>query len=245
MAEPLPSGEDRFVAAALKLLSWAQSNTRALILGLGAVAIVVFGVRYYLDYQRRVREASATEIRSIRFQLQSGDASQVVEQLRGYLVRFSGTPYAREAQVLLAHSLLLGNRASEAIEPARQAVDELGDDPLSTRAAFLLAAAYEEVGDTALAISVYEQVGARVKHRSERTLGLEGAARLRAASGDRAGAARIYDELAALTPEDAPQRLLYEMRAAEMRAEPLHAQETRTEPTEQPAETSEVSPGGV
>jgi predicted negative regulator of RcsB-dependent stress response len=218
MAEPRPTGEDRFVAATLKILNWAQNNTRALILSLGAVAIVVFGVRYYIDYQQRLREAAATEIQSIRFQAQSGDASQTVEQLRSYLVRFSGTPYAREARVLLAHSLLLGNRASEAIEPARQAIDELGKDPLSTRAAFLLAAAYEETADTAAAISVYEAIGERVKRRSQKSRGLEGAARLRAASGDRAGAARVYDQLVALTPEDAVQRQLYEMRAAEMRA---------------------------
>ncbi|KPK82138.1 MAG: hypothetical protein AMS25_03630 [Gemmatimonas sp. SM23_52] len=235
MAEPAPTGEDRFVAATLKILSWAQNNTRSLILGLGAVAIISFGVRYYIDYQQRLREVAATEIRSIRFQAQGGDASQTVEQLRSFLVRFRTTPYAREARVLLAQSLLFGNRAGEAIEPARQAIDELGKDPLSTRAAFLLAAAYEEVADTAAAISTYEAIGARVKYRSQETRALEGAARLRAASGDRGAAAEIYDRLVALAPEGAAQRQVYEMRAAEMRARAA---------SQEAVEVTAVPPGG-
>ncbi len=219
MPEPQHVGEDRFIAAILQIANWAQKNTRGLVLAIGAAAILIFAVKYYWDYRERVRDAATTELRTIRTQLQTGNPDQVVDQLRNFLVQFGEAPNAREARVLLAQSLLLVNRAGEAIEPARQAMGGLGDDILSLRAAFLLGAAYEETGDTAAAIGVYERIGQSVDYRVQRTRGLEAAARLLAAQGNLARALGIYEQLTEMTPPDAPARSFYEMRAAEMRAQ--------------------------
>lgn len=215
------SQEDKFVASVLQFSNWAQKNTRTLVVMIVALMIGIFGVRYYLSFQKQLREAASTEIRAIRFDLQAGQTAVVVDRLRTFLIQFDNTPYGREARLLLAHSLLLENRALEAIEPARQAADKVGRNPLSDRAAFLLAAAYEEVAETAQAIAVYEDVGRRSQHRAEQSRGLEGAARLRAASGDLAGAAALYQEILALLPEDVPARTYYELRAAELNAQSL------------------------
>lgn len=218
MAEPQHVGEDRFVAAILQIADWAQKNTRALVLAIGAAAILIFAVKYFVDYRQRVREAATAELQAIRSQLQTGSADQAVDQLRNFLVQFGDAPNAREARVLLAQSLLQVNRAGEAIEPARQAMGGLGDDILSLRAAFLLGAAYEETGDTAAAIGVYEQIGQSVDYRVQRTRGLESAARLYAAQQNWARAVAIFEQLAQLMPPEAPARSFYEMRAAELRA---------------------------
>ncbi len=215
------SGEDRFVATSLQLLTWAQRHTRALVLGLGAVAILVFGVRYYFNFQRQVRQAASTQMRALRSGIQVTSADELADQARAYLIQYGSSPYAQEARVLLAENLLLANRASEAIEPARRATVDMAKDVLSVRAGFLLAAAHEEVGDTSSAISVYEQIGRSARSRIAKSRGLEGAARLQAARGDRDGAASLYEELVKLTPEDAPARAFYEMRVAELRAERL------------------------
>lgn len=217
MAEPRHAGEDRFVAGILQLVAWSQRNSRALILAIGAVAILIFGVKYYMDYRHRVQQAASAELRNIRTQLQTGDPTQVVDQLRNFLVQFGDAPNAREARVLLAQSLLQVNRAGEAIEPARRAMGEL-DDILSMRAGFLLGAAYEETGDTASAIDVYERIGRTVDYRVQRTRALEAAARLQAARGNVARALAIYEQLKEMTPADAPARSFYEMREAELRA---------------------------
>ncbi|MGD8699524.1 MAG: tetratricopeptide repeat protein [Gemmatimonadales bacterium] len=219
MPDPQQLGEDRFIATILQIANWAQKNTRALILAVGALAILIFAVNYYVDYRQRVRDAATAELRTIRSQLQAGNPGQVVDQLKNFLVQFGDAPNAREARVLLAESLLLVNRAGEAIEPARQAMGGLGNDILSLRAAFLLGAAYEETGDTSAAIGVYERVAESVDYRVQRTRGLEAAARLHAARGNTARALAIYDQLTELTPADAPARSFYEMRAAELRAE--------------------------
>jgi tetratricopeptide (TPR) repeat protein len=186
-----------------------------------ALVIVALGVRYYLSYQRQVRETASAELRAVRVQLETGTPTEAVERLRNFLVQFGDTEYALEARVLLAYSLLLSNRPQEAIEAAREAAMKLGEDPVANRAAFLLASAYEEVGDTANAISVYEEIGAKVEARVQKTRALEAAARLQASSGNHEAAARLYDRLAQMTPETAPARTFYEMRAAEMRAEEL------------------------
>jgi tetratricopeptide (TPR) repeat protein len=177
-----------------------------------------------------MREAASAEIRSIRYDLQVGQTSMVVDQLRTFLIQFDNTPYSREARLLLAHSLLLENQPVEAIEPARRAADRVGRNPLSDRAAFLLAAAYEQLGETAQAIAVYEDVGRRARHRADQRRGLDGAARLRAASGDRAAAAALYEEILGLIPDDSPARSYYELRAAEVNAQSLVTSQAPSEP---------------
>lgn len=221
MAERKMSSEDQFITTVVRLAEWARRNGRALVIGGAALAIVVFGVRYYVNYQSQVRETASAELRAIRGQLRMGTANEVVERLRSFLVQFEGTEYAAEARVLLAHSLLLSNRPGEAIEAARPTASNLGSDHMANRAAFLLAAAYEEAGDTASALSVYAQLGDALEQRVQKSRALEAVARLEAARSNRAVAARTYERLVELTPESAPAHAFYEMRAAEMRAEGL------------------------
>ncbi len=215
------TGEDRFVASTMQLLGWAQRHTRALVLGIGVVAILVFGVRYYFDYQHQLRQAASTEMRALRAQFQVSSADQLADRISAYLIQYGNSPYAHEARVLLAETLLQANRAAEAIEPARRATVDISDDVLSMRAAFLLAAAHEEVGDTASAIGAYEEIGSSARSRVAKSRGLEGAARLYAARGQRDEAVRLYEQLVELTPEDAPARALYEMRLTELRTQHL------------------------
>lgn len=210
------SSEDAFIAATLRLAHWAQQNSRALILGGIALAILTGGVIYYLDYRERVTEVASTEIRSLRNQLRSGGGEQVVQGLRSFIGQFGDTPYGTEARVLLAEELLQQGRAPEALEPARAAARRLGSDPLGTRAAFLLAAAHEEAGDTSSAIQVYERIGREARLKAERARGLEGAARLYAASDQLTEAIESYERLVERLPEDDPQRALYEQRRAEL-----------------------------
>ncbi len=215
------SGEDQFVTTVLQLGEWARQNVRALMIGAVALAIVVFGVRYYLDYQRQVRETASAELRAIRGQLRGETSTEAIERLRSFVVQFDDTEYAAEARVLLAHTLLMANRPGEAIEAARPPASEMGGEPVANRAAFLLAAAYEEVGDTTSALSVYRDLGRQVDARVQRSRALEAAARLEAARGNREAAAELYDRLVELTPEGTAAYGFYRMRAAEMRAEEL------------------------
>ncbi len=219
--KPQPTADDKFVASSLQFIVWARKNTRALVLGIGAVLILAAGVYYYIDYRSRIEEAASAQIQTIRFDLGVGNVSQTVESLQTYIARFGSTRYSTEARVLLAHALLIENRAAEAIAPAQEAAAKLGSDPLAARAAFLMAAAYEQVGDTSSAIQVYEEIGNRASLLPERVRGYDGAAVLLGAQGSKARALELYRQIIELTPEDSPRRAFYEMQAAEVAAEPI------------------------
>lgn len=213
------SSEDSFVAAILRLVGWAQKNTRALILSVVALIIVVGGVIYYIDYRTRVTEVASSEIRALRGQLQSEGAGEaVIGGLRSFIAQFGDTPYGIEARVLLAEELLRQGRAAEALNPAMAAAEDIGQDPLATRAAFLVAAAHEELGDTATAIGMYERIGRQARLDGEKVRGLEGAARLYTAAGELERAIAIYDRLLEIVPEEDPQHAFYVQRRAELRA---------------------------
>lgn len=218
---PDSSADDKFIITSLRLLGWARENTRALVLGLVAVGILAAGVIYYIDYRNRVEEVASTNLQNIRFELSSGNTSQTIESLRTYISRFGSTSYGNEARVLLAHSLLLENRPGEALEVAREASAEMGDDPLATRAGFLMGAAYEQVGDTASAIQVYEELGTKAKLNPEKIRAFETAAILQAALGNSQQALGLYERILSLIPEDSPLRGFYEMKAAEVATRPL------------------------
>lgn len=213
------SSEDTFVAGILRLVGWAQKHIRALILAVVALIIVVGGVIYYVDYRTRVTEVASSEIRALRAQLRSEGAGEaVIQGLRSFIAQFGDTPYGMEARVLLAEELLRQGRATEALNPATTAAEGIGGDPLATRAAFLVAAAHEELGDTAAAIDVYERIGRQARLDGEKIRGLEGAARLYTAAGDLQRAIAVYDRLLELVPEDDPQHAFYVQRRAELRA---------------------------
>jgi hypothetical protein len=63
MPQPQPTGEDRFVQSTFELAAWAQRNTRTLILGVAALVIVGFSVKYYLDRRGRVERTSRDSLR--------------------------------------------------------------------------------------------------------------------------------------------------------------------------------------
>lgn len=218
---PDSSADDKFVITSLRLLGWARENTRALVLALVAVGILAAGVVYYIDYRNRVEEVASTNLQNIRFELSSGNTSQTIESLRNYIGRFGSTSYGNEARILLAHSLLLENRPDEALEVAREASQDMGNDPLATRAGFLMGAAYEQIGDTASAVQVYEQLGRVAELSPEKIRAFETAAILEAARGNSQQAVALYERILSLIPEDSPQRAFYEMKAAEAAARPL------------------------
>ena len=215
------SSDDKFAVKSLQFIAWARQNTHALILGLAAIGILASGVVYYLSYRAQVDEAASANLQNVRFELAAGNTSQSIESLRTYLARFGSTRYGTEARILLAHALLLEGRAGEAIAPAREASAKLGKDPLAARSAFLLAAAYEQTGDTLAAIQAYTEIGRKADLAPERIRGYEDAALLSAARGERAEARALYNELLELIPEDNPSRGFYEMRAAEFGAQSL------------------------
>jgi hypothetical protein len=92
----------------------------------------------------------------------------------------------------------------------------MNSQPIGVQAAFLMAAAYEESGQTEEA----EQLLIRIANASDLMFqireALAGAARIRTNAGNLSGAAELYEEVLSSMEEGDPERGFWEMRLAEV-----------------------------
>ena len=207
--------DDVVVARAIEASSWARRNSRAIIIGLIVLAIAVAAVLYYVSYRRGLQDRAAAELIEIRRVASSGDVTNAVLQLDGFLGRFDGTPASNEARLLLGQLQLAQGNAPQAIEAVEPLTDE-NDPLLSASASLLLAGAQEAAGQTAQAEQTYLRVAESAEMEFQQREALEDAARIRAASGNAAGAVELYDRLIGMVEEGSPDRDVYEMRRAEI-----------------------------
>jgi predicted negative regulator of RcsB-dependent stress response len=214
--EAKKEAEDVFVEKTLKLIQWAKNNTQTLILvGIVLVVLVAGGV-YYRNYRSDWEEQAVAQLVQVQAAFSYGEREAAKAQLNQYLSQFEGTVYALEARLVLGQVLLEEGTPQEAIEVLSPAVREMDSEPLGVQAAFLLAAAYEETGRPEDA----ERQFLRISNTSDLPFqvheALAGAARIRTAAGDLAGAAELYEEVLSSLEEGDPQRGFWEMRHAEV-----------------------------
>ena len=104
---------------------------------------------------------------------------------------------------------------------AVNAIKPVADDPGGPRgasAALLLGAVYESGKKLKEAEATYLEVAEEARFGFEKRDALERAAALRLQRGDSAGAIELYDRALKTLPEDNPERSVYLMRIAEVRA---------------------------
>lgn len=207
--------DDAVVARAIEASSWARRNSRALIIGLIILAIAVVAVVYYVNYRADLRDRAATELLEVRQVAATGDISNAVLQLEGFVNRFDGTPAASEARLLLAQLQLAQGNATQAAEAVRPLTED-GGPLVSASAGLLLAGALEAAGQPEQAEQAYLRVAESADMEFQQREALEDAARIRADRGDRAGAVELYDRLIGMTEDDSPERDVYEMRRTEL-----------------------------
>ena len=209
--------EDAFVAATLEATNWAHRNRPIVTL---AVVVLVLGIAafvYYGRYRDTLHTNAALRLEELQLRLTSDDPATLQADLNLYLDRFSGTPFADEARIVLAQvNTDLGDReaAAEVLRPLAGDVT----DPLGAQAATMLAAISEDLGDFQAAEGLYERLADRARLSFQVRDALASAARLRRAQGDPAGALAHYDRLLDRMTEDDPGRGVVEMRRAEVAA---------------------------
>lgn len=206
--------EDPFIARALEFAAWARANSRAIIIGGAALAIVVVGLLIYRNNREVIREQAATELGEVRQAVLTGNTALAVRELESFISRFGGTESADEARLLLASTHLEAGQAQQAVEAVEPLARDL-DDPLGVPAALLQGAAYEAANDPARAEAIYLRVADDADAVFQRREALDAAARLRMQTGNPAGAAELYRRLIEITPADQPIRAIYEMRLGE------------------------------
>ena len=209
--------EDAFVAATLEASNWAQKHRPIVTLGVVVLALGIAAFMYYGRYKETLEATAVLQLEELQLRMTMDDPTVVQADLRLYLDRFSGTPFADEARITLAQV----NADLGAREAAAQVLRPLAGDvrnPLGAQAAGMLAAISEDLGELQVAEGLYERLADRARLSFQKREALVSAARLRQAQGDPAGALAYYDRLLEQMDETDRGRGVVEMRRAEVAA---------------------------
>jgi predicted negative regulator of RcsB-dependent stress response len=208
--------DDVFVAKVVELSTWSKRHSQALILMGVALAVLVVGTVYYVNYRERVALAAVQELEVIQQNLTLADPAATELRLAQYLERFGSTPYGGEARMLLAQMYLQRGESALAVLTLEEGAVGLGE-PIGPQMAVLLARAYEAQNRFGEAEDLYLRVADGAELEFQRVEALLDAARIRLELGNAAGAAELYEELLEGSELSDPDRGLYEMRLAEAR----------------------------
>jgi len=209
--------DDVFVANVLHVGKWAEANQQLLTVLIVVAAIVVAGAVYYRSYRASLSQQAAQQLEVVYQTVSIDDTEGAIGELTTFLERFSGTAYEGEARLLLGDLYLRDGRS----EQAQAVLEPLGASPrgpLALQAATLLAGAYEQVGRAEEAEDLYLAIADRSDLDFQVRDALAAAARLRAERGDAEGAVELYERALEGLEDESPERGLYEMRIAELRA---------------------------
>lgn len=208
--------DDVFVAGVLESSAWAKQHQRALIIGGILATVLIVSLVLFVRNRAERRAESEVQLNQVRSVAMSGNAPLAIRELEQFLTRYDGTPASAEARLLLARAYLDTGELQQAIEAAEPIASDTDSD-LGVNAAFLQAAAHEAAGATDLAERAYLRVADDARFLFQQQEALENAARLRLQSNDADGALELYERLIDMTPRNAPERAIFEMRAGEAR----------------------------
>jgi predicted negative regulator of RcsB-dependent stress response len=212
---PRGTVDDAFTARVLEFWIWARNRTELLVAAVVVAVLLVGGGIYYFNQRAEQRLQAAAELETIQQTLAFSQPEEMVSELRDFLARHGGTPYAVEARLVLAEILLGDGRPSEAISTLTEVAPSFRD-PLRLQATILLAVAYEEAENLDRAAEVYAQLHDRAEFRYQRLDAGESLARVRLLQGDTAAAVQVFRELLGQVEEGDTEAEYYRMRLAEL-----------------------------
>jgi predicted negative regulator of RcsB-dependent stress response len=206
--------EDAFLEKVLEITAWSRGHRQLLITSGILLAIAIASIAYYANYRVLVRNQAVNELEEIQQTLGLGDPESSIGRLSSFIARFGDSPYVLEARLVLGQIHLEAARSDEAITVLAPAVRDL-TEPVGVQATFLLATAYEQAQRPEDAEDLYLRLGdaTSLDFHFENAMG--SAARIRAARGDYAGAAQLYQRILGTLEEGDPVYGLYQMRLAE------------------------------
>lgn len=210
--------EDVFLVRTVQLTEWARAHTGLLTAMVVALALVIWGAVYYVDFQEERAAEATIRLEQVRQTAAMGDVEGAKQELGLFLQRYEGTRAATEARLVLGQLHLETGAVPQAIATLEAEFGDVGSDPLAVQGAFLLASAHEEARQWSAAERVYLEIAERAEMSFQERKALADAARIRTERGDHAAAAELYRRILEGMPEDDPDRGLYQVRLGEVEA---------------------------
>lgn len=236
--------EDVFVRGVMRVAAWAQRNSRAVTVAAVIALLGAAGLLYYRSYREGLREEASAEFQRLQSAVAESPPDTLAAHLQGFVDRYGGTEYARNARMLLARIWLANGRWDEAIG----ILEPLPRDP-STPTGYavgkLLAAAHEGAGRREEAMRRLEQLARGARFEYQRRAARADRARILVKEGRLEEAAEIFRRLTAETPEDAPDAGEYAVRLGELEAALRSGSSLRVEPPSERDATAGTDSGAA
>ena len=210
--------EDHVTEQVMAAAAWAETHRRTVLVGGIALVAVVAAAFYYQDYRQKLVERASVVLQEIQITSQSADIETIRSELRIFIEQYSGTPYANQARVALGDLELRRDSLTPAIQALEPVADLGGANPLSFTAMEMIAAAYEQGGDSDRALQWYERLASDARFDYQRYFAMAEQARLHTIAGRYQDAIALYDRLHEETGEDAAGQEVYGVRLGEVRA---------------------------
>ncbi len=204
--------EDVFVESVLESSVWARQHGRTLLIAAIVLVVALAAGIYYRNYRSNLEDSAAAELNTVRQTVLSGNRQLALTDLRNFVTRYGNTTAGEEGRTMLAQTYLSMNQPQE----AANAIQPIADKSVS--AAFLLGAAYEALGQSDRAIETYLKAAEKARLGFEKREAYERAALVHLANNNRDSAIELYGRALETLPDDSPDRAVFEMRIAEIRA---------------------------
>ncbi|MBT8462567.1 MAG: tetratricopeptide repeat protein [Gemmatimonadetes bacterium] len=210
--------EDHVTERVLEAAAWAESHRRAVMAGGVALVLVVAAAFYYQDYRNKLVERASVRLQEIQISAQSSNVETIRSELQIFIDQYASTPYSSQARVALGDLELRRDSLGLAIQALEPVADLGTSDPLAYSAMKMIAAAYEQGGDTGSSLEWYERISSGAKFEYQRRFGLAEQARLHTTAGRYAEAATLYEELLSDSEDDPTGQEVFGVRLGEVRA---------------------------
>ncbi len=183
-------GPDEFITATTDVVTWAQRNSRSVLLGVGGAVVVFLGLGFYFTNQAAQRRDANADLAAALATYRAGQFTEAAAALDRVSAEWNDSAIAPLAEVLAANSRLREGDAGAAITALSAVEVSRLPEHMRQQRDLAWATALEETGEYAAAAGKYaEAVSAGGPYTADALLG---EARTRARNGETDRAAELY-----------------------------------------------------
>ena len=186
-----PSDDDSFQ----NFLLWAQKYSKV-ITGIAVALVLALAAWMFYGRSQAIKMQRAEEALGRAAQaLGSGNVPLAQSDLEKVVTRYEGTPSAAQAAMLLAQTYYDAGKPQEGIDRLTKVRNNV-EDIFEPSVEALLADGYDLLGKPAEAAKHYQAAADATDYEADKAMYRASAARALQAAGDKAGAVKIWTDLA-------------------------------------------------
>ncbi len=196
--------EDKFVTFYFKTQDFIKRNMNKVLIGAGAIVALILITMLILQSKRTAELSASVKLAEANSKLMRGELQPAIDILINMSEDYSGTRSAAHGVYLLAYSYYQKGEFENALKYFRKYLDDYGDDPILTSAAYSgLGASLEQLGRFQEAAQNYEKAALKYSNHFNAPQQLMDAARCYRLVNRYADAKRCYEKLIEKYPNSA------------------------------------------